>query len=690
MTNSFKIKIKPQYVATTNTIYNGRNLHVIQKTMFHLSDQQEDVLILVAPPGTGKSYSFPLEVDYLKANKITRKRMLIVSPTNALIEDMYGQYTGEGNGKQKALFPDLEVATLNGKVLDRYGAKGKARWGEFLHVASRHDIVITNPDIINWAMTGGYVANDFKFKIDEVSTLFEEIDYFVFDEYHLYDEEQIAAINAWMLLAKAFLESNYIGCKFIFASATPQEKLPLVLRKQGFQVKVIAEEILGQPKTGAACRQIKGAVYLVFKTFEQGKIDTIDNALIRQLNDPKTQDELKRGFEKKHRALVILDEMMSIRQSLPQIKALYQGFNVEEISGYFTKADLRKSTTHNKNTIPALPDLILGTKKVEVGVNLGIKNQLMGTGKSFADFLQRLGRPGRQDKQHQPGIKEDASVLVYLTRDKFKKLKEGFSEHSDLIQELDYQHFVNICVQTDFMDEEKFYPNKVAPFVGTYFYIVERYALQYFSTKQQLGKHLADYFGEIYGKRAGTLYQAMRAVKTQIKYINQHYKQKQAKKIESINDWWQQFIRTFSFFRGSSISVKILDENLEQEDQMVEYSLEWLLKNRIVIDVKKNNQKEDIFVVAGFREVKAKLRYVIETFPFGDYVNHLRYLPQKHKYTPKKTFTSKINELKDVLQNGRSTSPFDEEVIKLLDLILKLKPIFSEKRFLISAIETEN
>jgi len=66
------------------------------------------------------------------------------------------------------------------------------------------EIVIINPDIVNFVIHGGYHIEESDkrrhiLNFQDWTEFFGKIDYVVFDEYHLYDEEQIANILVWLI-----------------------------------------------------------------------------------------------------------------------------------------------------------------------------------------------------------------------------------------------------------------------------------------------------------------------------------------------------------------------------------------------------------------------------------------------------------------------------------------------------------
>src|SRR5690606_18430221 len=112
---------------------------------------------------------------------------------------------------------------------------GFNRWLKVLELCKGDtDLVITNPDIINYAMHGGYHTNTWQNTgRKEFHNFLESFGYVIFDEYHLYDESQIANILTLIYLRNIFLDENS-KIKYFFASATPEKSLKDILINQGY------------------------------------------------------------------------------------------------------------------------------------------------------------------------------------------------------------------------------------------------------------------------------------------------------------------------------------------------------------------------------------------------------------------------------------------------------------------------
>ena len=164
---TINFNIKSQYVKQTDSLerfpdgkggFNEYPLHLVQKRMKEDFENFPDFTIITAPTGTGKSYAFPFPV--LNSQKQAAfgglrkgKRGLIVLPTNALIDELHENFT--------STFKEIKIGKLTGKHITELQKddlkKGTFhRFSKMLEISQENDLVITNPDIINYAMHGGY------------------------------------------------------------------------------------------------------------------------------------------------------------------------------------------------------------------------------------------------------------------------------------------------------------------------------------------------------------------------------------------------------------------------------------------------------------------------------------------------------------------------------------------------------
>ena len=184
--DNFSIYIKPQYVRQTNEkeVINGRAclLHEVQKRIKLDFDRLPEFTLITAPTGTGKSYAFPFPAINAKKQRkgigsSRNVRGLIVLPTNALINELTGSF--------RETYRQLVINQLTGPELNRHEVTGYRRWKKAIDLAESSDLVITNPDIINFAMHGGYhrYAWDNKTGDTTFSRFLSTFNYVIFDDF---------------------------------------------------------------------------------------------------------------------------------------------------------------------------------------------------------------------------------------------------------------------------------------------------------------------------------------------------------------------------------------------------------------------------------------------------------------------------------------------------------------------------
>jgi CRISPR-associated endonuclease/helicase Cas3 len=328
------VTLKPQFVATTEATYQGRRLHRIQRR-FYEWDELPALTLMTAPTGTGKSYAFPLPIVRKKEQGgLSGRRGVVVAPTNALIDEMCQVY-------QRDFGSQLRVSALNRKILDELDAHGPERWNSVLQIFSDNDLIITNPDLLNFAIFGGY--HRFKGMKGQLQfpELLAKVDYFVFDEYHLYDEEQIANVLAYIMLQQELISGR--ETKFIFASATPEKKLGALFQEQGWEYEEIIEPVLEtEPDNG---RMIHGEVAVHFR-----KASLLD--LVRE-----HADEAWAVVERGERVLLIFDRLRDLQIAKSELRTLFPNLRIAEESGYMTRASSKDDLQQ--------AHIILGTNKLE-------------------------------------------------------------------------------------------------------------------------------------------------------------------------------------------------------------------------------------------------------------------------------------------------------------------------------------
>jgi CRISPR-associated endonuclease/helicase Cas3 len=633
MADSVSLKILPQFVDTVDEQFEGRRLHKIQQALLHY-DELPEFTVITAPTGTGKSFAFPLPIIHHRktGGTFSKRRCIIVSPTNALIDDMEKEYAKS--------FPMLKISKLNRKKLDELNAKGPDRWNALIQIITDNEVIITNPDLLNFALFGGYYRHKGQ---KEISEIFARIDYFVFDEYHLYDEEQIANIISWIAVKKALITKPV---KFIFASATPEKGLLGVLQDQGFKPTETIEAV--SDKATLSSRKIHGQIEVTFLKGVTPLQYLFSNA-----------ETVKQWIKNGERILVVFDRMAELRIARPEIERQFHNVVIAEVSGYYTKSEFQEELGN--------AGLILGTNKIEVGVNLDMSICLMQTGKHFANFVQRFGRIARQGK--------DGKAIIFLDN-KIKEIEKAFTGK----ETQSYYDFIEQCRNIELLSDRKFYPEKIPQYLGAYYFIIAKNIKDY--ATQRLFRENIKTDGQA-GFTLGLLRKIDKGVK-RLEYINSISGRKFDFDTENWKKWWEIFTSTFKYFRASMPDVLVRDLTCPNDKQITRYSLEWILQNREIVNEEHING-ERCLVVSGFLEGKQELQYYVESLPVYKLNEGNLYLQQKERYSLREAFEKRLTA---IIQMYRGQSQFALAAKQLIGEIAKLKPIITQKRVVVSDVKS--
>ena len=118
-------------------------LHTFQEVFYSDLSNLPPVIVVVAPTGAGKTFAFSLPIVYARDhNFYALPRGLVIAPTNALVEDMYNTF------KRIA-----KTEKITGSTLQKHGIE---RPIELINKVKSANIIITNPDIVNFIIHGGY------------------------------------------------------------------------------------------------------------------------------------------------------------------------------------------------------------------------------------------------------------------------------------------------------------------------------------------------------------------------------------------------------------------------------------------------------------------------------------------------------------------------------------------------------
>jgi CRISPR-associated endonuclease/helicase Cas3 len=649
--NKFGVKIKPQFVKLTNekeTFPNGQEcfLHEVQKRMKLDFEKFPEFTIITAPTGTGKSYAFPFPVINSKKNPKPfdegRVRGLIVLPTNALINELTENFS--------KTYPFLNIRKINGKTLDEFAVKGFDRWIKVLELCKGDtDLVITNPDIINFAMHGGYHQNTWQNTgRKEFHNFLECFGYIIFDEYHLYDESQIANLLTLVYLRDVFLNENN-RIKFFFVSATPEKALKEILVNKDYVVEEIIEEIIDDSHNS---RAIHGTIDVEFCT-------TIDlNLLINEY-----QAEIMNVLESNKRVLIVLDKLNDVQLLATELASQFPNYKIYQSTGYTPKDECQQLMIDNAN-------VIIATNKAEVGVNYNVEYCIMQPGKYYQNLIQRFGRVARGNL--------DGKVVICFDNVKYNSLKRAFNG----IRELTYYEFLDKIQSV--IQSKKFYSERVPFYQGEYVWCIERNIRRqkgaYNSFKYFKDRLIEENFFK--NKEAYSRYKLFSEIDKSIYSLSQRYPKGPTAKAWS--EWWENYLNTFLCFRDSSIIVKIFDKSIDKE---LSYSLEWILQYKEILkveEIKLDKYCALKYTVGSLKDRDKDIQYQVNTIPsIGAKENE--FLSPKEINNLSAEFKKRVNIIE--FRNKKGVEGINKAQIDLIKKVNLIADTFNRKRLKIIGVE---
>ncbi len=363
------------------------------ETLKALRDPNVDVVFNTAMTGDGKSLAAFLEVLQGGCNAIA------LYPTNELARDQETQ-----TRKYIADFQppnDPRVTRLSGAELEIYAENEGLKKGAAIEtLTSQREVVLTNPDIFHFLHRGAYIIKGQKG--DSPDRLWgridKDFDLFIFDEFHVYAAPQIASVINTMLLIQATNRRK----KFLFLSATPDEQIIKRLQNAGFRCQIInplEQNKYQYPETpeqqqqleATDWRQVARAIALSFIPLEP--VAKASETWLKENVEFMLQHFQQHPGSK---GAIILNSIAAVKRLTPFFQTLLQpqGLTVSENTGLSGKGQRERSL---------LADLVLGTSTIDVGVDFKI-NFLIFESSDAGNFVQRLGRLGRHDRNAEDGL----------------------------------------------------------------------------------------------------------------------------------------------------------------------------------------------------------------------------------------------------------------------------------------------
>jgi len=320
-----------------------------------IQEGDEPVSVVRAPTGAGKTATFH---ELIRSQGMT----LLVYPTNALLRQQRERFEEK----------DVDVGILDSRSLEGHGPE---RTENLIQTGNKystdHDVVLTNPDILQAAIQAMYRGSD-------AMRFFNNFSAIVYDEFHFYD----AFAASGLLLQIKIIEERHDNAKILLASATPNEDFVEFLQDRvGLTIRDIEAEYADD---GDQFRRLVNVV-----RHEERNLLEHREEIAAEL---RKEIEYVEDYEEPHAVLIFNSAKDSndfhdyLYEEYPEVfehAVKDNGFDTDDEA-----VDPDNEEFHVLNT----------TSKGEVGLDYDITTLYMENPTRASDFLQRFGRAGRQSK----------------------------------------------------------------------------------------------------------------------------------------------------------------------------------------------------------------------------------------------------------------------------------------------------
>lgn len=535
----------PQYLPLSEEIAFGKRLHEFQVLIRDILKMEEDCLFLNAPTASGKTFAFILPTALNKLT-IRRPKTLIISPTNLLIAQTREDI--EELIRENTQIKDIMVSPINSHSLNSLSFPERAT--KIKNAFTNNDVIISNPDIISLFLSGFYYKtrhgeNDHEFNRNRTTAdIFSELDVVVFDEYHVYSEEEQGKIAALINLT---ILINKIP-KMIFASATPNYKIREILISLGIKCRDFT--VKTETTESGSSRRMRGEIELT-------------------VTDQCIKDSLTTHFSEDDKVLFLFDHKIDAEDSRDRlIKMGVNTHNIRDLSGFTNKAKNKQEPTGNEK-------YIIATNAAEQGLNLDVSISHIEPGLYIENLTQRYGRIGRQGK--------NGTITVHISKSQVDKLSQQPSDFSELVAEL----------EGIFLKKES-YISRIKRHLAAF--------LALCTIRDRRGifaKDIQESVHKTNDKKVAGIYNSILDFNKMVESICQS-KGPNPTDIVALRNWWEMFLLSIGFFRGQSKSVMV---RLYREDGILETTedLEWIKRWCETEIIGKG--KDQIYVIKAFREI---------------------------------------------------------------------------------------
>lgn len=354
-------------------------LNSLKAVEFAMSEKRTLAIINASVTGSGKTLA-----NYAYSLLHRPTPTIGIYPTNELIRDQERSLIDRGIDAN-------ELIRLDSVELDLWQQQLQAHaHAQVLHVITGNwtefkPLVLTNPDILYLLMYNLYAYHRpyLAYRERVLLNIINNYPILVFDEFHLYNVKQEA--NAAFIAATAARLAPEKPHIFIFSSATPDlSRLKNYLQR--VNIEICSVHTPPSASGELVCEPIDIEILPADLSHWLGR-ETIEKEFGRVLH-----------FLEKYpagRGVFILDSVYEAKL-LAQSLANHFGWDqVGELHGYLD-ADARRGALERRFTV--------GTTTIDVGVDFTgkqAKDFIVFEARSAEQFMQRLGRIGRQRRGHQ-------------------------------------------------------------------------------------------------------------------------------------------------------------------------------------------------------------------------------------------------------------------------------------------------
>lgn len=376
------------------------------KTYQALAGGSAEVIFNTAMTGDGKSLAAYLPV------LVNGCHAFGMYPTIELSRDQARQFEGYCWDFQcPTAYLPLWGAEIT-RLAEKHGFDFKKRGEWLIAQFKNHGVILTNPDIFNLVMN--YRYRTFIHNAVELPySLGTGYDYFVFDEFHIFEMPQIvSALTAILWLVE---HNPSQPPRFVFSSATLKRQLLDMVRQTGLKYTAIEGTYATDASPGY--RQVLHQTELHLRKL--GERESAEDWLTANLD--KLVNLWRSAVHRRPKGVIIVNSVAAARRITRLLAQELDphGISVGENTGL---------TDLERRQLAMKCDLIVGTSTIDVGVDFDI-NLMIFESTEAGNFLQRFGRLGRVRRDEVPFDSYQAHALLSgRTPWIYERLAEGLKQ----------------------------------------------------------------------------------------------------------------------------------------------------------------------------------------------------------------------------------------------------------------------